>query len=297
MKVKIEAPFGFISNLDTSGFVISGANDVDIIVTDPGSSYKYDRSYLSKFPNLKILATPSTGVTHIDLTDCESMGIKVVNLFQDRAALENIHSSAEFTWMLIMAAYRYFLPAVECVRSKKWRVAEAELRGLEMHGKTIGIIGLGRVGSKIAKFASAFGMNIVYYDPYKDSAYERVSLFDLASRSEIVSINPYLTDETRGFIDRDFFRRCRPGTLVVNTSRGEIVNESDLCDAIERYDIQYATDVVNNEQDLDKFFNSRLYRLFLQHECIITPHIAGATIESQCKAMHAMFNILRNMSV
>lgn len=295
IKIKVDAPTYFI-DYDWNGFDKVEDRDVEVLVTDPGSSFMYDKNVFDKMPKLQLIGTPSTGVTHIDINYCKEIGIKVLNLFEDRESLNDIHASAEFTWMLILNTIRNFVESQNCVKNKQWRDLENVLRGNELHSKNIGIVGLGRIGAKVAKFAQRFGMNVVYYDPFiKDKKYDRVnSLLDIAEFSDVISLNPYLTEQTTGMINKDFLNKCKDNVIIVNTSRGEVVNEEDICDFVEAKKIRYSSDVVAEEQNMKRFFDSRLYQLFLENKIIITPHIAGATYESQIKAFKSIMSIIKN---
>ena len=181
MRTRIDCPTHFFSINIPAQFEITN-EDTECIICNP--CQKYDKSSLCTLKNLKIVATPSTGVNHIDVDYCKTNKIKVLCLLDDRESLNNIHASAEFTWLLIMNAIRRLDLAAERVKQGHWRDVEDELRGRELNGKCLGIIGFGRIGTKVAKFAQAFGMNILFYDPYKSTdEFHKVSLDDIASKS------------------------------------------------------------------------------------------------------------------
>ena len=288
-----ECPLDFLSTEELSALkntfeLASGPDDTDAIVTNPGSEYMYDREKLSKFPAVKHLFTPSSGVSHIDTEYCKQAGIRVHCLLNNRDAMDSIFASSEFTWLHIMSAVRKFIPAIEAVRNGCWRDAESDLRSNELAGHRIGIIGMGRIGKNLVRYAKAFRMEVLYYDPYVEiqPGADRVTdILDLARQCDIISINCYLTDETRGMISDEFFRACRTGTVVVNTSRGEVVDEKAVVEAVSSGHIRFSTDVVQNEQSLNKFFGSELDSLSHRGLVYITPHVAGATVESQKKGL------------
>jgi D-3-phosphoglycerate dehydrogenase len=294
MRIKIECPTYFFEH-NLCGHAIDN-EDPEIMISDPGSSYKYNESYLSKFSNLKILATPSTGVTHIDLDYCRRMQIPVLNLLSNRKLLNEISASAEFTWLHILNAVRRFSESIEEVKTGNWRNKENDLRGREMRYLSLGIVGFGRIGGKISSFASAFGMEkVFYYDPYVESnKCTRVLRLEQIFGCDIILISPYLTDETKNMISSDLIKICRRGSIIVNTSRGEVVDEDAICDAVELGQIYYCADVVKDEQNMNRFFQSRLYRLLMEGKVCITPHIAGATVESQQKAFDAIMLIIQS---
>ena len=296
MRIKIECPLNFLKiedlnvMIDTYGFVVN-KEDPECIIVNPGTEVFLDKDYFSEYPNLKVVGTPSTGVNHIDTDYLRSRGIEVKCLLDNREVLENIHASAEFTWLHIMNAFRRFIPAVN--RVKYWRDDHNEkfLRSNELAGKTIGIVGLGRIGRKIARYAKAFDMKVTYYDPYV-SNYEYNRAFYLTSmqESDILCISCYLTDETRGMISGGILDDFKDGLIVVNTSRGEVVNESYIYDLVANDKIFYSCDVLCNEQDVDKLKQSPLFNL-KKDNIVITPHVAGATIESQTKALRGILEL------
>ncbi|HAI43491.1 MAG TPA: hypothetical protein DCM40_38025, partial [Maribacter sp.] len=205
----------------------------ECIIVNPGTDIFLDEDYFSKYQNLKVVGTPSTGVNHLDMDYLNSRNIDVKCLLDNRDVLENIHASAEFTWLHIMNAFRRFIPAVNNVH--KWRDDENErfLRSNELAGKTIGIVGLGRIGRKIARYAEAFGMNVEYYDPYvTNSQYKRVFSLTGLQKADILSISCYLTDETKGLISNGVLDNFKEDLIVVNTSRGETVDEDYIYDLV-----------------------------------------------------------------
>jgi D-3-phosphoglycerate dehydrogenase len=265
--------------------------DAQVLVANPGADYKYDADYLGMFANLKVVATPSTGVTHIDTDYCRVHNIDVLCLLDRRELLDQISASAEFTWLLVLATVRKFTTCCAVVENGHWRDVEDDCRGRELQGKRIGIIGLGRIGARIARYATAFDMDVCYFDPYVGGGYKAVPLADIF-KCDIVVVCPYLTDRSRGMITYDLLKGC-DGTIVINTSRGEVVNEQDVCRAVREKKIRFACDVVCNEQNLDEFWNSELYKLAQSGEILITPHVAGATVESQTKALNAILTALK----
>ena len=296
MRVKIECPINFFQiqdlnvMLDSLGFIVD-KEDPECVIVNPGTDVFLGEQYFKQYKNLKVVGTPSTGVNHLDIQYLKDRDVKVKCLLDNRDVLENIHASAEFTWLHIMNAFRKFLPAVE--RVKYWRDDHNEkfLRSNELAGKTIGIVGLGRIGRKIAKYATAFGMKVIYYDPYVISYhYNRAFYLTSMKESDILCISCYLTEETTGLISRGVLDDFKDGLIVVNTSRGEVVNENYIYDLITNDKIFYSCDVLCNEQDIDKLRQSPLFNL-KRDNLVITPHVAGATIESQTKALRGILEL------
>lgn len=291
MKLKIECPIRFI-DCALDEFILTDQNDADILICHPAATYKYDKNYLSGYKNLKILATPSTGATHIDVDFCKINNIKVLSLLDDRLSLNNIYASAEFTWLHIMNSVRNFYNSINLAKEGNWRNVSDQLRGREMNSLILGIIGFGRIGHKIAKYAGCFGMQYFVHDPYANCFSS--DLYNLAKLSDVIVVCPYLTVETKNMINKKFIDHCKDGCIIVNTSRGEVVNEQDICDAVKSGKIKYSTDVVCNEQNLKEYFNSELYELFLKGKICITPHIAGLTIESETKAFNIIISLIKH---
>jgi len=149
MRIKLDCPYDFIDKEFINSLDIS-EDDPECIIVNPGIDETLGANYFSKYPNLKLIGTPSTGVNHIDDTYVKSKGIPVRSLLFDRDLLENIHASAEFTWIHIMNLVRKFSVSLQHVDKWRDRKNEQSLRSTELHGKTIGIIGLGRIGRKLS---------------------------------------------------------------------------------------------------------------------------------------------------
>ena len=294
-KVKIDCPLNFLDYkklnmiLNNSGFRFS--EDPHCIIVDPGTDKVLGIEYFNKFPSLEVVGTPSTGVNHLDTEYLNEKGIKVFCLLDDRDCLENIHASAEFTWMHIMNSFRKFVLAVE--NCYNWREYDNEtlLRSNELAGKKIGIIGLGRIGKKIAKYAKAFEMEILYYDPYVgNKEYKSVDSLSGLNDCDVISINCYLTPETKNMITAPVFDKFKKNLIVVNTSRGEVVDEEYISELVYTNQIVYSCDVLKNEQNLDKLRESPLFQLS-SPKLTKTPHVAGATVESQYKALMGIISL------
>lgn len=295
-KVKIDCPVNFLteselSDLLTKHQMILDTQNPDCLVVNPGTEFYLDRNYFEPYPNLKVVATPSTGVNHIDTEYLGSRGITTFCLLDNKESLEHIHASAEFTWIHIMNAFRKFVPAINFVDDWREDANEKRLRSNELADKNIGIIGLGRIGRKIARYATAFSMNVFYYDPYVDNdSYTKVnSLADL-KHCDAISINPYLTPETREMITYGVFDGFKDNLIVVNSARGEVVDEDYIYDLITENKIIYSCDVLQHEQKIEELRKSRLFNL-KSDRLTITPHVAGATVESQVKALTTVLKL------
>ena len=286
MRVKFECPITFIESEISRVFSVDN-KDPECIILNPGVDTFYGKEYFEQFKNLKVVGTPSTGVNHMDCEYLKKKEIKFYSLLDDRKSLDSITASAEFTWLHIMNLVRKFSYSLSYV--PYWRSIENEdnLRSRELSGRKLGIIGFGRIGKKIKRYAEAFEMQVKFYDPYVNGEGKVDSLQDL-SDSDIISINCYLTEETENMITYDVFEYFKDGLMVVNTSRGEVVDENYIADLVEEGKINYACDVLQNEQNIEELKKSRLYR---SDKVVITPHIAGVTVDSQTKALEAILKL------
>ena len=173
-----------------------------------------------------------------------------------------------------------------------WRDSdnESSLRFKELSNKNIGIIGFGRIGRKVKRYAKAFDMNVKFYDPYVEGSCSSLSdLYD----SDVLSINCYLNSETKNMVSNGFFDGFKEGLVVVNTSRGEVVDENYISKLIKDKKIFYSCDVLRNEQDIDSLKTSPLYKLNEKgcSNLVITPHVAGVSVDSQRKALEIILKL------
>jgi len=292
MKTKIECPIDFIK---TQQYNLVIDEDPECLIVDPGTSKFLDQSYFSSYNNLKIVGTPSTGVSHIDMVYLAQKNIKTFCLLDDRENLNKITASAEYTWLHIMNGFRKFNLA--CNNTSGWRNLENEnlLRTNELSDKNILIIGLGRIGKNVKKYAQAFKMNITYYDPYvQDDEINRVYSLKNLLKYDCICVSCYLNNETRGLVDKDFLSETKENVILINTSRGEVVNENELCNRIINSKMYYGCDVLCNEQNIEFLKKSKLYNLSkVLNRVVVTPHVAGATFESQTKAFDTIIKLCR----
>ena len=268
-------------------------------VMNPGQRFVIDDGVLDLFPNLDVLVTPSTGRNHIDLVACERRGIPVYSLHDDRDALNTISASAEFTFLLLLNALRRLDIAIQEVTARRWREREDFMRGRELSAKKVGIVGLGRIGRRMARYCTAFDASVVYYDPYvENEEFHRCSLEELFGQCDIVCICCALTSETTGMISGSLLTRLKEGACLINTSRGEVINEQDLAEVlIRRPDLRVALDVLVDEVT-NAHLTSPLLAMHDRGQIVITPHIAGATVESQEKAARIALRLLtRHLAV
>jgi len=186
---------------------------------------------MDNFPKLKLIATRSTGFDHIDLEAAKERGITVTNVPQYGEA-----TVAEFTFALILTLSRRMRESVAAVQNG--HVTFHELQGFDLHGKTLGIIGSGKIGQHVATIAKGFGMEVIAYDPYPNQqkadeiGFAYVDLSELAKRSDVVSLHAPATEQTNHIVDSDFLAGVKSSALLVNTARGELVDTTALVAAL-----------------------------------------------------------------
>lgn len=297
-KIQIDCPTDFINIKDDLLYDWGLQESIypEILITNPGSDFKYDESSLNNewCKDLKIVATPSTGNTHIDLDYLKKRGIQFYSLLDDRKSLDKITASSEFTWLHIMNAMRKFREATN--NTKHWREKnnEENLRTQQLYGKTIGIIGYGRIGKNVSKYAETFGMNYKFYDPNVLRGKNKVSDIESLKDVDIVSINCGLNESSKNLITYDTFKNFKKGLVVINTSRGEVVDERYISLLIKSREIYYSADVIVDEQNENTPFHSELFQLYQSgkyENLTLTPHVAGVTTDSQEIAFRSILEL------
>jgi D-3-phosphoglycerate dehydrogenase / 2-oxoglutarate reductase len=247
-------------------------------------AHRVDEPLLRKSLKLKIVATNVTGPDHVDNDALSARGIRLICLKDQPALMDGIHASAEHTWALLMALVRKIPSATASVQKAQWD--RNLFMGHELNGKTIGILGLGRNGMKVASYARAFGMTIFGYDAYiaiNDTTIHLVdSLNNLLKQSDILSIHIPLSNDTYGLINAERFAEMPWGGFLINTSRGGIVDEQALLASLKSgHTAGAALDVIKGEWNKQSRKQNPLIQYAKENDnLIITPHIGGATRES-----------------
>lgn len=243
-----------------------------------GLSARIDRDVMDRAPNLKVVATPTTGLDHMDLEELKRRGVAVLSLRGEREFLDSITATAELSCALMLALARNVVAAHTSVVGGRWNREAFE--GSSLYGKTLGIIGRGRLGTMMAGYGEALGMTVIFADPNVDGG---VSLEELLEESDVVSIHAHLSEETEGLICERSLSRMKTSALLINTSRGKIVDEDVLVAALEAGEIAgYATDVLAEELTFKGIAHGNLIDFAKKHSnVIITPHIGGMTREAR----------------
>jgi D-3-phosphoglycerate dehydrogenase / 2-oxoglutarate reductase len=268
--------------------------DCEIILTK--LAFRIDRSIIDAARGLKVIATPTTGLTHIDTEYAESRGICIVSLKGDYTFLKGVTATAELAWGLVLAVARRIPAASRHVAGGAWD--RNLFIGAELSGKTLGIVGLGRLGSMVARYAMAFGMHVLATDPAPSCGVpDGVSMTELAgllAESDVISVHVDLNPRTRAMFGEHEFALMKTSSIFVNTSRGEVVDETALLRALERGHLLGAgLDVLCGELDPEYPIRPDLVEYARTHDTLlITPHLGGATSDSMSKADKRIVELL-----
>jgi D-3-phosphoglycerate dehydrogenase len=230
---------------------------------------------LEQAGKLKLVVTATTGADHIDGGLLEERGIPLLTLKGQRQVLEQLTPAAELSWLLLMACARRLRPAIHHVEDGGWN--RELFPGIMLNGRTLGLVGCGRIGQWMGRYANAFGMRTLGYDPYLEewpAHISRADLDNLLSLSDFVSIHVHLSEETRGLINAERLALAKHGVIFINTSRGAIIDENALISALENGRVSaYGCDVLEGEPQVT---STRIWQYAREHpECVITPHIGG----------------------
>ncbi|MFV0344722.1 MAG: D-2-hydroxyacid dehydrogenase [Bacteroidales bacterium] len=265
----------------SEGQVLERSADADIILTN---KVIFNKDIIAKLPKLKYIGVLATGVNNLDMSAASAAGITVTNI------------PAYSTDSVAQMAFAHFLSVANKVESYSADVRKGEWeqskhfcfythKQVELSGKTLGIIGFGKIGQKIAKISQAFGMNVVFNNRSDKrgliSGTEQVDIETLFSVCDFISVNTPLTEENKEFIDSSLLSKCKDSVVISNTGRGLLVNEQDMADALEQGLIRaYCADVLSSEPP------SGDNPLLHARNCYLTPHIAWATVEARARLIN-----------
>lgn len=271
--------------------VLRSAKDIDLVLVDPDPAkvrkaitsadaliirdeIAVDADLLTAGKELRVVGRAGVGLTGIDMETATARGVIVMN-----TPGANATAAAEYTFTLMLALCRQVIPAHLHLNSGVW--ARQSHLGMELYGKTLGLIGLGRVGRRVAERATAFGMDTLAYDPYvsesqvNDLRVKLVGLDEVLSRSDVISLHCSLTPETHKILDADALALVKPGVRIVNTAHGSMIDEQALVEALQCGRVAGAAlDVFAHEPPHD----SPLVGL---PNVVHTPHMGDATVEAQ----------------
>lgn len=259
------------------------ADPTDVAALLPEAAAVLDASMKVRFTDamiggahaLRIISTATTGSDHIAREVAEANGVAIRTLKEDATLLLNITPAAELSWALLMACARRLVPATAHTVAGRW--VREDFPGIMLNGRTIGIIGCGRIGQWMARYAQAFGMRVLGYDPIVapwPRIIERVSLESLAAASDFVTVHVHLSADTRGLVSADIFNRMKPGAIFINTSRGAVADEAALLASLESGHLGGAgLDVLEGEPDIAS--HPLVAYAGARDNLLITPHCGG----------------------
>ncbi len=256
--------------------LVNHVAELDAIIVR--SATKVRKEMIDAARNLKVIGRAGVGLDNIDVEYAKSKGIKVINT----PGATSI-SVAELTIGLLLAVMRKIAYADREMRKGAW--PKKKCKGIEMYGKTLGIIGIGRIGREVAKRARAFGMKVIYYDVYRpDEATEKElgveyrELDDLISEADVITLHVPLLPETKHMINAERIAKMKDGAIIINAARGGIVDEEALYEALKSGKLYGAAlDVYENEP----LKESKLFEL---DNIVLTPHIGAQAREGQTRA-------------
>lgn len=240
---------------------------------------KVDAELLDRAPRLRVVSQMAVGFDNIDIAACTARGIPVGHTPEVLT-----ETTADLTWALLMATARRLVEAAAAVKSGAWTTWKPMwMTGPDVYGATLGIFGLGRIGHAVARRAQGFGMRILYHDAFESPhagsvGAQFVDLPTLLRESDFVTLHCPLTPETRGIVDERFLRQMKPSAIIVNTSRGPVVNEADLARALAEGWIRAAGLDVTLVEPLP--LDSPLLAL---PNCLVLPHIGSASIPTRIR--------------
>jgi phosphoglycerate dehydrogenase-like enzyme len=259
-------------------------NEITHIFTNPNKqNFHLNHSVLTG-TNVEVINTCSTGLNHIDLEYCKIMDIEVWSLKKDYELINDLPSTSELAFGLMMSLLRFIPTSFHSVKDGNWDYEPYV--GHQIKGKTIGVIGYGRLGKIMCRLFDGWEVDILVTDPYARITDENgVSLDELLDKSDIVFLHTHVTEETKDMVDDEFIQKMKDGSFLINTARGELVDEDAIIKSIESGHLKgYGTDVIRDEfGDIE---NSKLVEFSINpnNNVVITPHIGGMTIEGQTKA-------------
>jgi D-3-phosphoglycerate dehydrogenase / 2-oxoglutarate reductase len=241
------------------------------------SATSVDAPMLAAAKDLIVVGRAGIGLDNVDVAKATELGVMVVN-----APVSNILSAAEQTMALLLAQARNIPQAHSALKAGKWERSKWE--GVELHGKTLGVVGLGKIGALVAQRASSFGMRLIAFDPFiteeraRHMGVELVDLDSLLEQSDFITIHLPKTKDTTNLLDAAALAKTKPGVRIINVARGGIVNEADLADAIRNGHVQGAAlDVFEKEPTTES-------PLFELPSVVVVPHLGASTFEAQDKA-------------
>lgn len=240
---------------------------------------KINKIDIIKFPNLRYILSPTTGLNHIDEKILKEKKIKIINLKLFLKEIKKITSTSEYAIALILSAARKILE--QSFFSKKKIFDRYKYKNYQFKNQTIGIIGYGRIGKYVVSKLKNLGFKVIINDRKKIKDKNFKSLKYLMVNSDIISLHINYDKENENFIDQKYLKLCKKKPTIINTSRGELINEEDLIRYLKNDTLSSAyLDVIRNEQIAFKNKNSKIFDLNRKEKLFILPHLGGATLDA-----------------
>lgn len=248
------------------------------------SKTKVTKEYIDSAPKLKMVIRGGVGLDNVDLDYAKGKGIIVYNT----AAASSI-AVAELAFALMIALPNHLTKADSSMHEGKW--LKKELKRSELYGKTLGILGMGRIGTEVGLRAKAFGMKVIAHDPFvkkSEVAEMNDNIKDLLGSSDYISMNMPLTDDTKGMINKDTLNACKDGAYIINSGRGKCVIEEDVAEALKSGKLAgFATDVWYSDPPADS-------PLLDAPNVIMAPHIGASTRENLDRIGEIIYDLIGN---
>ncbi len=262
---------------------------INTILCNPNKqTFKIDKDLLQG-TRVNLINTCSTGLSHIDMDYCREAKITVYSLTNDYELINDLPSTSELAFGLMIDMLRSITSSQKDVKMFKWDYTK--FIGRQIKDLTIGIIGYGRLGKLMYNYCKAFQAKTLVYDPYIDK-FSKKNLDEFIELCDVISIHVHLNNETKKMINRNSLSKSKTNLIIVNTSRGGVVDELDIISLLKNKKIGgYATDVLESENG-DIKSSPLINEMKKNNKIIITPHVGGMTIEGQTKAYKWAINKL-----
>lgn len=239
------------------------------------------REVLDRAGRLRVINTASTGTNHIDKEAAAEKDIRILSITRDDALLDTFTATAECAWMLMLACHRHLRGAVNHVLEGGWELGA--YTGQQLSEKTLGVLGVGRLGKMTVEYGKAFRMRVLGCDhvPFDIDGVERVDFETMIAESDAISLHIHLLPENVGLFNEQVFAKMKDGAILINTSRGDVIEEQALLAALENGKLGgFGADVIHDEWRAD-MRESPVVQYAADHEnVVITPHMGGATDKS-----------------
>jgi len=286
MKILISDPFSkdLPDKLKEFGEVTDNKDELstaDIVLVR--SATKATKEYLDQAKNLKMIIRGGVGIDNIDVEYAKSKGIAVHNTPEASSI-----AVAELAFAMMLAIQRNIVMAHNTTKNGDW--IKKQLKGKELYKKTLGLIGIGLIGTEVAKRAQAFGMNVIAHRKSdKPSDYAKiVDLDELLSKSDIISLHTPITEETKGMINKNTIAKMKDGVVIINTARGKLIVDEDLADALKSGKVRYAgIDVYHAEPPKDS-------PLLKVDNVLLIPHLGAQTFENMDRIGEIVIRLIRD---